>query len=125
MPNSQASSVRVSVSPASPLVDQGASLQFTASVGGSSNQAVAWSIQEGTAGGSISQAGLYAAPSAAMEVHVIATSVADPSKSSRALVTVNAVSLSMPSTAGVPRGRQYQFTAVVTGTVVKGKYLFR
>jgi hypothetical protein len=54
-----------------------------------------------------------------MDAHVVATSVADPSKSSSALVTVNLVSVSMPSTAGVPRGRQRQFTAVVAGTVVK------
>ncbi len=108
----------VSVSPMSALVDQGATIQFSASVLGSSNQAVAWSIQE-SGGGSISQAGLYSAPAAAMEVHVIATSVADPSKSSTALVTVSAVSVSMPLTAGVPRGRQRQFSAVVAGTVVK------
>lgn len=103
----------------SALVDQGATIQFSASVSGSSNQAVAWSIQEGTGGGSISQTGLYAAPAAAMEVHVIATSVADPSKSSTAPVTVRAVSISMPLTAGVQRGRQRQFTAVIAGTVVK------
>jgi hypothetical protein len=108
----------VSVSPMSALADQGETIQFSASVSGSSNQAVAWSIQE-SGGGSISQAGLYSAPAAAMEVHVIATSVADPSKSSTALVTVRAVSISMPLTAAVPRGRQRQFTAVVAGTVVK------
>jgi hypothetical protein len=100
------------------LADQGQTIQFSASVFGSSNQAVAWSIQEGTGGGSISQTGLYSAPAAAMEVHVIATSVADPSKSSTALVTVREVSISMPLTAAVPRGQQRQFTAVVAGTVV-------
>ncbi len=109
----------ISVAPMSALVDQGETIQFSASVSGTSNQAVAWSIQEGIGGGSVSQTGLYTAPAAAMEVHVIATSVADASKSSSALVTVNAVSVSLPSTAGVPRGRQRQFTAVVAGTVVK------
>jgi len=109
----------VIISPPSALLDQGATIHFFASVPGSSNQAVAWSIQEGTGGGSISQAGLYTSPAAAMEVHVIATSVADPSKFSSALVTVNPVSVSIPSTAGVPRGRPRRFTAVVTGTVVK------
>jgi hypothetical protein len=111
--------ISVSVSPAATSVDQGDTLQFSASVIGSGNQAVTWSIQEGSAGGSISQTGLYTAPAAAMDVHVVATSVADPNKSSSALVTVNAVSVSMPSTAGVLRGRQRQFTAVVAGTVVK------
>ncbi len=109
----------VSVSPASTSVDQGDSIQLSASVTGSSNQAVTWSIQEGSAGGTISQTGLYTAPVSAMDVHVVATSVADPNKSASALVTVNAVSVSMPSTAGVPRGRQRQFTAVVAGTVLK------
>ena len=111
--------ITVSVSPTTTSVDQGDTSQFSVSVTGSSNQAVTWSIQEGSAGGSINQAGLYTAPAAAMDVHVVATSVADTSKSSSALVTVNAVSVSMPSTAGVQRGRQRQFTAVVAGTVVK------
>jgi len=111
--------ISVSVSPAATSVDQGDTLQISASVIGSGNQAETWSIQEGSAGGSISQTGLYTAPAAAMDVHVVATSVADPNKSSSALVTLNAVSVSMPSTAGVLRGRQRQFTAVVAGTVVK------
>lgn len=109
----------VSVAPMSALVDQGATIQFSASVSGTNNQAVAWSIQE-AGGGSISQTGLYTAPAAAMEVHVTATSIADPSKSSTALVTVPAVSVSMALTAAVSRGRQRQFTAVVAGTVVTG-----
>jgi len=111
--------VSLSVSPSSTLLDQGGTVQFSASVSGSSNPAVIWSIQEGSGGGSISETGLYTAPSGAMEVHVVATSLADPSKSFSALVTVSAVSVSLPSTAGVPRGRQRQFAVVVEGTVVK------
>jgi len=111
--------IAVNISPASSLMDQGATLQFSATVSGSSNHAVAWSIQEGSGGGSISQSGLYTAPAAAMEVHLVATSVADPSKSSTALVTVSAVSVSLPSNASVPRGRQHQFVAEVAGTVVQ------
>jgi Galactose oxidase, central domain len=112
-------SVSVSVSPAATSVDQGDTIQFSASVAGSSNHAVTWSVQEVAAGGSISQSGLYNAPAAAMNVHVVATSVADPNKSSSALVTVKAVSVSLPATSGVRPGRQQQFTAVVEGTVVK------
>ena len=111
--------IAVNISPASSLMDQGATLQFSATVSGSSNHAVAWSIQEGSGGGSISQSGLYTAPAAAMELHVVATSVEDPSKSSSALVTVSAVSVSLPSNASVPRGRQHQFVAEVAGTVVR------
>jgi hypothetical protein len=80
---------------------------------------VTWSIREGSAGGSINEIGLYTAPGAAVVVHVVATSVSEPGKSASALVTVNAVSLSMPSLVGVPRGRNRQFAAVVEGTVRK------
>jgi len=117
--NNPSSPGTVSVSPAATSVDQGATIQFFASVIGSGNQAVNWSIQEGSAGGSISQTGLYTAPQSAMDVHIVATSVSDPNKSASALVTVNAVSVSMVSSAGVPRGRQHQFAAAVAGTVLK------
>jgi len=109
----------VTIFPAAISVDQGAGVQFSATVVGNSNPAVTWSIQEGSAGGSISQTGLYTAPTTATAVHVIATSVSGPGESAIALVTVNAVSLSMPSTAGVPRGRKRQFAAEVAGTVRK------
>jgi hypothetical protein len=112
-------SVRVNISPAATSVDQGDSIQFSARVIGVSNPAVTWSIQEGSAGGSISQTGLYTAPATAMDVHIVATSVADPTKFTTALVAVNPVSVVMASNSAVPRGRQRQFTAAVAGTVVK------
>lgn len=112
-------SVSVSVSPTTTSVDQGDAIQFSASVTGGGNQAVTWSVQEGAAGGSINQSGLYRAPAAAMDVHIVATSVADPNKFSSALVTVRAVSVSMPATTGVRPGQPQQFNAVVKGTVAK------
>ena len=118
-PTSNSGPVSVTVSPTTTSVDQGDTTQFSANVTGSDNHAVTWSIQEGAAGGSISQTGLYNAPAAAMDVHVVATSVADPKGSSSALVTVKAVSVSMPASAGVRAGQQRQFTAVVAGTVSK------
>ncbi len=113
--------VSVTVSPSTASVDQGATKQFSAVVSGSSDQAVTWSIQEGSAGGSISRTGLYTAPAAAINVHVVAASVADPAHFSSAQVTVNTVTVSMTSASivGVARGRQRQFTAAVTGTVVR------
>ncbi len=112
-------SARVNISPTATAVDQGDTIQFSARVVGISNPAVTWSIQEGSAGGSISQTGLYTAPAAAMDVHVVATSVADPAKFTTALVAVNPVSVVMAPNSAVPRGRQRQFTALVAGTVVK------
>ena len=47
-----------------------------------------WSVQEGSAGGTVDQAGNYTAPGVAGTFHVVATSQADTSKSAVATVTV-------------------------------------
>jgi photosystem II stability/assembly factor-like uncharacterized protein len=52
------------------------SFKFTAGVWGTSNGEVTWSVQEMTAGGSISASGVYTAPSASAVYHVVATSAA-------------------------------------------------
>ncbi|MBU8898884.1 chitinase [Corallococcus sp. M34] len=80
--------VFVSVSPASLTLQAGQTGQFTATVAGSTNTAVTWSVQEGAAGGAVTAAGLYTAPVTAGTYHVVATSQADPSKSASATVTV-------------------------------------
>ncbi len=84
--------VTVSLSPSSPSVTAGATNQFTATVTGSSNLAVAWTVQEGSAGGTVSPSGLYTAPGTAGTYHVVATSNADNTKSATATVTVTAIS---------------------------------
>jgi hypothetical protein len=64
--------------------------QFTASVSGSSNTAVSWSVSPAV--GSISSSGLYTAPASitsAQTVTVKATSAADSSKSATASVTLS------------------------------------
>jgi len=68
--------VSLAVTPVNSTLDQGATQQFNASVVGSSNVAVTWSVQEGAAGGSITGAGIYTAPNAAGTFHVVATSQA-------------------------------------------------
>ena len=60
---------------------------FAASVTSSSDTRVTWSVQESN-GGTITAAGVYTAPSAKGTYHVIATSVADPSRKDVATVTV-------------------------------------
>ena len=117
--------VAVNISPSSVQVVVGSSQQFAATVSGSTNSSVSWSVSgagcSGTACGTISPSGLYFAPSAVPSpalISVTATSVADPTKSNSAAVTVVppiAVSLS-PVTATVTVGAQQQFTATVTGT---------
>ncbi|MBB6051158.1 Ig-like domain-containing protein [Armatimonas rosea] len=81
--------VSVALSPSSATISIRGTQSFSASVSGTTNQSVTWSVQEST-GGSISSSGLYTAPSTAGTYHVIATSVADPSKSAIATVTVQA-----------------------------------
>jgi hypothetical protein len=62
--------------------------QLGATVTGSLNQSVTWSVQEGAAGGSVSATGLYTAPAAPGTYHVIATSLAAPQQSATVTITV-------------------------------------
>src|SRR5207253_2975185 len=79
--------VVVAVSPASALVQVGATQNFQASVSGTTDKAVAWSVLEAN-GGSIAADGTYTAPTTSGTYHVTATSHADPGKSGSATVTV-------------------------------------
>ena len=85
--------VGLSVSPATSSVQTGLSEQLTASVTGSDEQRVAWSIVEGAdvTFGTVDSSGVYHAPTSIPTpaiVHVRATSVADPSVQGEAQVTV-------------------------------------
>jgi hypothetical protein len=82
-------SASVSVTPPTGLVTAGQTLQFAATVTGSSNQAVTWS--RSPALGTISSTGLYTAPAvlgAPTSVTITATSVAFPGKSAWATINV-------------------------------------
>lgn len=118
-------SVSVGVSPSTVSVGVNGKQQFTAKVTGSANTAVKWSLSgidcAGTICGTITSGGLYSAPSAAPVppfVTVTATSVADPTKSGNATVTITqqiGVTIS-PTSAQVGEGQTKQFTATVSGT---------
>ncbi len=120
-----ASSVTVSVSPKTAQVGTGGQLQFSATVTGSTNAAVVWSVSgttcSGLACGTISAAGLYTAPATlptSPAITVKATATADPSASASAKVTlVVAASVSVsPPSAQVKPGVQLQFTAALSGS---------
>lgn len=83
--------VKVSMSPRSATVSTGGTVSFTAAVAGAANPAVTWSVSEASGCGSVSAAGVYTAPAAAATCHVVARSVADPTRSDTATVTVTAV----------------------------------
>lgn len=117
--------ITVSVTPSNISVNTGAQQQFTATVTGTNNTAVTWSITGigcvGQTCGTISQTGLYTAPPIAPTpsyLNVVATSVADPTKSGSATVTIVAlISVTIsPTTATVVTGGQQQFTASVSGS---------
>jgi hypothetical protein len=80
--------VAVTVSPSGIILPTGGGTVFTAIVTGTANQNVTWSVGEGSAGGAITQSGSYSAPLTPGVYTVIATSVADPTKSGSASVTV-------------------------------------
>ena len=82
------SSVSVTISPLAVIVTQGETISFTATVTGTANTAVTWSIREHY-GASITSSGVLTAPSNAVgTLHVVATSVADPTVSAAATVSV-------------------------------------
>jgi len=83
--------ISVAVNPPTASVVTGDTLQLSASVSGTEDQRVTWSVVEGPTCGSITSGGLYTAPSTVPEggkCHIKATSVADPSKSATAEVTI-------------------------------------
>jgi len=117
--------VVITVSPTAAQVTTGQQAQFTATVTGSNNTNVTWSLSgkgcSGKSCGTITTAGLYTAPSqvpSPAQVTVTATAQADPSKSASATVTVIlpiSVTVS-PQNAQVVINSQQQFVATVTGT---------
>ena len=112
------SSTPVTVSPASVTLAPGKTQQFTATVTGTTNSAVTWEVN-GTAGGSaatgtISTTGFYAAPSTVTAVTITAVSVADPTKSGNASVSIAAPISISPLTTAINLGGTVQFTATVT-----------
>ena len=115
-----AGTVSVSVAPTSTTLAVNGTVQFTATVGGTSNTAVSWSVASG--GGTVSSSGVYTAPASAGTATVMATSVADPSKTATATVTITAASGSTisvgisPNSTTLTTGGTRQFTATVSGS---------
>lgn len=86
-----AQAISVSVSPTNPRIGANGTVQLSAVVSGTANQGVAWSVEEGVTGGSITPQGLYTAPATTGTYHSRATSAADATKYSRSTITVSAL----------------------------------
>ena len=93
--------VTIGVSPTSAVVTVSKTQQFKATVGGTNNTSVTWTVDGKTGGnatvGLVSGTGLYTAPPTAGTHTVTAISAADATKSAKAAVTVNAVPPPPPS----------------------------
>ena len=110
--------VQIKITPASATVEEGGSLQFKATVTGTKNTAVNWSVTSGT--GTITPSGLFTAPKLQESDKVRAQSQANAARTSTASVTVPPVGIKiLPNSATVAPGGTQQFTAAVTGTVNK------
>lgn len=84
--------VAITIAPATMSLLVGGSVQLTASVTGSAQTGVTFAVTEGVQGGTLAQTGgttaTYTAPIQPGTFHVVATSVADRSKSATATITV-------------------------------------
>jgi hypothetical protein len=112
---SQTGTVSVAISPAYSFVPPStgtvSTQQFVATITGTDNAAVTWSVQSGvaaqgcsgTACGTVSASGLYSAPTSAPSpnaISVIATSQADPTKTASAAIAITsgpAIEVILPS----------------------------
>ena len=118
-PSPRPSPVTISITETNVTLGAGEAHQFTANVTGTSNTAVKWSVSgsSGSSCGSINSAGYYTAPESfpdAFTSEVIATSQADPTKSSMAFVFHEPVSVSLtPTAAWISPGQSQKFTAAV------------
>ena len=119
----------ITISPTSPQVALGGQIPFSATVTGTTNTLVLWSIAgpgcSGITCGTINAAGLYTAPAVAPNppvVNVTATLLADVTKFATALVAVGSNPLVVgitisPTSVPLVAGTQKQFLAPVTGTL--------
>src|SRR5262249_62320728 len=85
--------ITVSISPEVASVQEEGTVAFTASVTGApiGQSDVMWSVLEAD-GGTVDSSGNYVAPATEGTYHVMATSIADPSRSDTATVTVTSAS---------------------------------
>ena len=110
--------ITVTIAPTTATLAATGTQQFTPTVTGTNNSSVTWSVDGINGGntmvGTISSTGLYTAPSTAGSHTVVATSVADTTKSASAAVSVMRLTVSPQNVNLTPLGTQ-QFTATVQG----------
>ncbi|HLJ24162.1 MAG TPA: hypothetical protein VKT71_08655 [Candidatus Acidoferrales bacterium] len=121
-PQPPPANISVTVAPANASVPLGGSQAFAATVEGTQNPAVSWSVNRipggNAAAGTIDASGVYTAPAdlpVPASVSVSATSAADPSKSAAAAITVtSSFSVLVSGPSSVTSGTSVPFSAVFT-----------
>lgn len=118
-----APTISVAVSPSAASVQLGNSQTFGATVSGTANTTVTWSVMGGSANGSVTSGGVYTAPAvmpASPTVKVRATSVANASVYGEGTVTLTAppaVTVAVvPASATMALGTTKSFSANVAGS---------
>jgi hypothetical protein len=115
-------SVSVAVTPGQASIQPQSGFAFTATVIGAPVTNVTWSVSE-AGGGTIDAGGYYTAPSSSGTFHVVATSIADPSRKGTAAVSVSTAApagglvISSPLSLGK--------TAVAAGDTLQGTVTYR
>lgn len=121
--------VSVTVSPTAVTLPLGGSQAFTASLSGTTNASLTWSVNGVTGGsstvGTVNAAGVYIAPTtmpSSSTVTVQATSVASPTSFAKATVTLQApVRVTVtPTSTSIALGKTQTFAATVTGSTNTG-----
>lgn len=82
------SNISVTIQPATVTLHTQESKLFSATVNGTANNEVTWSVQERGVGGNITANGVYTASTVSGTFHIVATSQADTGKTAAAVVTV-------------------------------------
>ncbi|MGH9775702.1 MAG: S8 family serine peptidase, partial [Candidatus Acidiferrales bacterium] len=118
--NQSGTPIGVQVSPASASIPATQTQQFSATVSGTTFTSVIWSLSPSI--GTLSASGLYTPPSfvsTSQNVTITATSIADPSKSSSATLSLVGAPVGVqinPPAVSLFASQTQQFTASVSGT---------
>jgi len=111
-----AASVTVTLDPIAVELEPDGEIAFGATVSGTSETGVTWAVVEGATGGAVAS-GRYKAPASEGDYHVVATSVADPTKSATAAVRARRARISVsPSSLAVNGCQAATFTAKINGS---------
>ena len=117
-PLGQPTGIAVTVDPPTANLNPGSARTFRATVFGTANTGVVWSV-DGPSGGKVDAAGRYTAPTTPGTYQVTATSLADPKKNYSSVVVVRNWPLLniTPASVTLWPGQQQTFRGMVTGTL--------